>query len=349
MMELAGEIFYALKAKDAQLVQQGIAEVTTGGIRNVETKELMALARPVPIEEIKNKNAFQMADRGSVADASSALQWVNMALQLANLAVTIGGFYLTLTKMESLHGDIRRFIDRYHADQNAEQFEKYKFHLKNLTSQINFLQCRYGHKEYDDRFFIIRESDIETECNETASFLERILDQYQRRDLETELACNILFTLAPVYTQLINEFCYQYRVVHDMEHQQMETWKNVLKKINSDEFASFLKREMIFNIFYAHISPIKRFSSLTVVFDCMRLLLDNIDESAKAAESAPKDRLVPVAELISKKAWNDVKDKIVTAPNETAEEYVKRKIMAIEIPEDGEEEVYIPIQVSYAR
>ena len=343
---MAAEVVYKLSKEAAKLIRQGVAEWTPGGIRDINTKKILALARPVVQNSASNREMLQSLMKGT--QGLQALQWANIAANLANLAVSMVGFYLMLTRMESLHGDIRQFIDRYKADQDADQFEKYQYHLKNLTSHVNFLQTRYTAAEYDNRIFMIRESDIESECNETASFLERILDQYRKGELGTELSSNILFTLAPVFAQLINEYGYQYYVVHHMYHSQYDSWKSVLDNLNSEDFRAFMEREMAFNLYYVNTSPVDRKGSLDIAFSSIQGLLDNLAACKEVSAMAPRDILVPVSELVCAKAWEDVRGRIKVQGNETPEEFIKRQINQMAIDDETGEEINIPLQVSYA-
>ena len=195
---------------------------------------------------------------------------------------------------------------------------------------------------------MIRESDIESECNETASFLERILDQYRKGELGTELSSNILFTLAPVFAQLINEYGYQYYVVHHMYHSQYDSWKSVLDNLNSEDFRAFMEREMAFNIYYVNASPVDRKVSLDTAFDSIQGLLDNLAACKEVSSMAPRDILVPVSELVCAKAWEDVRGRIKVQGNETPEEFIKRQINQMAIDDETGEEINIPLQVSYA-
>ena len=342
----AAEVVYKLSKEALRMVQNGSAEWTAGGIRNVKTKRIMALARPIMTTTLSNKQMLQSI-AGSMKTVS-ALSWVNAAMSLVNVGVSVVGFYLMLKEMQSIHGEIHQFIARYKADKEADHLEKYKLHLKNMTTQLNFLQNRYEHPEYDRKEFMNRESDIETECNETASFLERIIEQYLKKEIPSKLACQIIFTLSPVYVQLVNEYCCQFYCEHNSGNNQLETWKGVLDKINSESFRMFMKKEMAFDILYADVSPQKRADAIKVAFECIQELQNHIVESAEAIKTAPEGSLIPVSVLLDAKAWDEVKDHIRTEQGESPEEYIQHQLMQMAINDDGEEEVYVPLQMQYA-
>ncbi len=335
-----GQVVYKLSKKALKLIREGKAEWTPGGIRDTRSKKIIELAKPVLSKKINSKEIIQ--NLASTTKMVEALSWVNVALNLVNLGVSIAGFYLTLTRLESIQGEIHQFIARYHNDREADQLESYKAHLLKMTSQLNFLQNRYAVSDYDKQIFIIRETDIENECNETASFIEKIMDQYQKKDITEKLACQIIFTLAPVYAQMVNEYCCQYYFTHGIHHQQFETWKNILDQINSESFRLFMKREMVFNVQYAQLSPIRRREVIDVAFDCIQELQDNLVLCSQAVELAPKDEIIPLDELVSIKHWNDVREQIHSDSDETPEEYFRHQIMQAAINED-DEEIYISL------
>lgn len=335
------EMVYKVSKKALKMVQQGLAEWTKGGIRDIKSKKIIELAKPVAVNKVNKEKMLK-----SIAQdmkASNALAWVNTALNLANLGVSVAGFYLTLTRMESLQGEIHQFITRYKSDRNADQLEKYKTHLMNITSNLNFLQNRYESNDYDKQIFIIREVDIEKECNETAGFLEKILEQYQSHEIDERLACQILFTLTPAYAQLVNEYCCQYYCTHQMAHQLLESWMNIIDQINSDSFRTFMKREMIFNVEYVRLSPQRRSEVITIAFHCIQELKDNLINCAEVIQTVPAGMLVPVAELINAKSWDEIRDRINTEQNETPEEYMQRQLYQMAVNDDGEDVIYIPV------
>ena len=342
----AAEVVYKLSKSALRMVQNGTAEWTPGGIRDVHTKKILALARPILTTAVSNKQMLQNISQS--LNSVEALAWANIAVSLVNLGVSVVGFYLTLKKMEALTGEIHQFIARYKSDKEADQLQEYKTHLNNLTSHLNFLQCRYTLDEYNKQIFIIRETDVETECNETASFLDRILSQYQKKEISEKLACQILFTLSPIYAQLVNEYCCQYYCTHKTSHAQFEAWKNILDQINSDSFRQFMKREMAFNIQYADLSPQKRSDALTLSFECVQELIDNLTTSAEIIKTAPEDTLISVSDLLNAKTWDEIRDQIQTKQDESPEEYFRQQLNQIAINDDGEEEVYVPLQMRYA-
>ena len=338
----ATQVVYKLSPRALNLLKAGKAEWTPGGIRDVSSKKIIELAKPVYSAAMKKQETLQTIAGG--LKTVQALSWVNTAMNLANLGVTVAGFYTVLTKMESMQGEIHQFISRYNADKEKEHFDNYKNNLANMGSHLYFLQNRYLLEEYNDSVFILREPDIEKECNEAATFLDGTIQLYQSRGVPAKLACQILFTLSPIYAELVNEYCCQYYCVHGIINRFFEQWKAVLDQINSDSFHSFMKREMVFGIQYVDLPPQKRSDALRVAFHCVQELTDNLSVCSEVIKTVPKGTLIPVEVLRSAKDWDDIKGMIKTEAGESPEEYMRRQINQMEIDEN-DDVVYVPVQM----
>ena len=202
------EYVYKVSKKAMEAVNSGAAEFTKGGIRDVKTKKILELARPYAQSSINTKQALQ--NLTSSMQTVQALSFLNTAVGLVNTGISVAGFYMVLKKMESFNGALNTFFETYKSDREADQLQAYREHLENSTSHLNFLQNRYFIEEYNQTVFTIREPDIEKECNGAESFLFKILGQYQKGEVSSALANQILFTLSAVYGQLVKEYCYQY-------------------------------------------------------------------------------------------------------------------------------------------
>ena len=339
------EVPFRLPKYMVDMVMDGKAVFTPGGIRNLETGKIMKLGRPVMNAAKKSSETANSMVAG-LSKMSAALGWVNVALSLVNIGISVIGFYMVLSRMTALQGEIHQFISRYQEDRDMDQLEKYKTHIMNIQSHLNFLQNRYECSEYDKKEFMNREADIEREINETGVFLERILTTYQKRQISSKLANQIIFTLSPVYAQLVNEYSCQYYIEHGKQNQLFDSWRSILTLINSDSFKAFMQREMTFGIDYVNLPPQRRRDILTVAFGCVQEMIDNLDRCADAIKFASPGVLTPVEELLNEMVWNGIRDQIRTEPGETPEEYVTRQIREIEISDNGEEEVVIHLRTA---
>ena len=339
-----GEVVYKLSANATRLIKSGQAEWTKGGIRDVKTKKIIELAQPMRASSLTQK---QMLDRisGSV-QSLQALSWVNTALSLVNVGVSVAGFYMTLSRLESLNGDLRRFIDTYSANQKSDMLETYNNHLQKITNHLSYLQSRYTTAVFDQHDFMNRRVEIENECIETANFLIKVVNAYMSGQLDPRLANQIIFTLAPVYANLVNEYCCQYYCICRQQHNQFQAWLSVLDFINSDQFRNFMKMQMAFNVDYAELHPQRRKDVLSVSFDCIEEVKRNMILCADTIHLVPEDTMIPVEYMIQNKIWEDVSRNLKPEQQETPEEWMNHTIMQIAI-DDNDEEVFVPMRMAY--
>ncbi len=341
----AEQVAYKLSSKAIRLIKSGQAEWTPGGIRDVHSKKIIELVKPVMTKTLTQKEL--MVQMSQSIKCVQALSWVNTALSLVNVGVSVAGFYMTLTKMESMHGDLRMFIDTYKTDRQSDTLETYNNHLQKITNHLAYLQSRYTSPVFDQHDFMNRRNDIENECIETANFLNKTITAFETNQTEAKLACQIIFTLAPVYAQLVNEYCCQYYCLCGHQHNQFEPWLSVLEEINSESFRLFMKKQMAFNVEYAELHPQNRKDVLTVAFDSIEELKNSLLLCAETIRLVPEHTLVPVENLLQEKIWEDIRDKMNSQHQDAPEEFVNHTIMQMAIDEN-DEEVYIPVQMMYS-
>ena len=323
-----------------QMLKSGQAVMTPGGIRNVKTGKIMELVRPISTKTYSQRQLLSQVAQST--QMIQALSWVNVGMNLVNIGVSVAGFYMTLNKLNSLQGELRQFIDTYKADHQSDELETYKNHLQKITNHLSYLQSRYTTPIFDRQDFMIHRVEIENECIGTANFLDRTLNRFQSGQEDAKLACQIIFTLAPVYAQLVNEYCCQYYCLCGQQHNQFEFWLSVLDQINSVAFRFFMKKQMTFNIDYAELHPQRRKGVLTVAFDGIEEMKNNMLLCAETIKLVPENSLVPVENLLQEKIWQDLKEQ--AGQNETPEEFFTHTIMQMAIDEN-DEEVIVPMQM----
>ncbi len=321
------------------MLKSGQAVLTPGGIRNVKTGKIIELAKPIMTKTFSQKELLSQVAQS--AKMTQALSWANVGLNLVNIGVSVAGFYMTLNKLNSMQGELRQFIDAYNADHQSDELETYKNHLQKITNHLSYLQSRYTTLIFDQQDFMNHRVQIENECIETANFLDKTLTRFQAGQEDARLACQIIFTLAPVYAQLVNEYCCQYYCLCRQQHNQFESWLSILDQINSEAFRFFMKKQMAFNVVYAELHPQRRKDVLTVAFDGIEEVKDNMLLCAETIKTVPENTLIPVENLLQEKMWQDLQKQ--AGPNETPEEFFSHTVMQMAIDEN-DEEVIIPMQ-----
>ena len=340
----AEQIAFKLSKEAIRMIKSGKAVLTPGGIRSVDSGQILQLARPVMTKTYSQKELLNRVMQST--RHMEAISWVNAGLSLVNIGVSVVGFYLVLNKMNSLQGELRQFIDAYNADQQSEVLREYKDHLQMITNHLSYLQSRYTTPIFDQQDFMIHRIDIENECIRTENFLDKTLTALLNSHMETKLGCQIIFTLAPVYAQLVNEYCCQYYCLCRQQHNQFSSWLSILDQINSELFQTFMKKQMAFNVDYAKLNPQRRKDVLSVAFDGIEELKENMLLCAETIQNAPANTLVPVEYLLHGKIWQDIENKAQKKTGESTEEFFSRKVMQIAIDEN-DEEIVIPMGTMY--
>ena len=71
-----------------------------------------------------------------------ALSWVTTGFSLANCGISAAGFYMTLNKLDGVHGQLHAFYDRYKQDRENDQVEVFQ-NLMSLKC-VSFLRGKAG-------------------------------------------------------------------------------------------------------------------------------------------------------------------------------------------------------------
>ncbi len=370
-------IGYALSPHAIELVKSGVAVFCKGGIRSVETGKILELAKPVlniakravsplqiasfatqiigdgyaayKLNRIDKKLDGMIAQLQKIAEAVShigtieILSWANLGMQLVNVGVSAAGFYLTMQKLDAIGGELHAFYERYQYDRESDKLEKYHDHMSNITTQMGQLQERYGSDIFDQHDFLNRAIMIEKECNEACSFLRATLRDFSAGKMEHRLACQILFTLAPAYGGLVNEFCSQYRCVTGKQHKMFDNWYSILDQINSKSFRAFMQQQMAFDPYYAAVSPEKRHESLMVAFGSLDQLQNTMQVCRAALEETKPDHLVSPEELINTRAWTALGAQLGADTDEALTAMFNASLQHAQ-PVEGEDTVFVPLQ-----
>lgn len=196
-----------------------------------------------------------------------ALSWVNTAFSLANSGISVAGFYMTLTKINKISDQLQHFYDEYKQDRQHDKVQHFNEILENLKSDLGTLKNRTLNDTYTEDDFRSADPSITRMINEAKAFIEAIIDDFENDAIDGQIACQIIFTLAAVLSQTINEFCSQYYYVHHVHHHMYEEWISFLDKIDCDPFREALKRHLKLNLAYAHISPVQKASAFLLAFE----------------------------------------------------------------------------------
>lgn len=229
----------------------------------------------VNVANIKLDDVIQRLGRLETAmqglQSIQVLSWANTALSLANSGISIAGFYMTLTKLNSIEEQLKAFIDRYQQDRNGDAVEQFRTILLDLRNDINYLQNKTSNKSFGEDSFTHREPFIEEHLNKAASFIKRILMEFTEERIDGRIGCQIIFVLSSIYAQTVNEYYCQYYYQHHISHSLFREWVSILDEINAPSFKEYLKQFFTFSPKYADVSPVRK-------NDAVKVALESINE-----------------------------------------------------------------------
>ena len=376
---LGTAIGFVLSPRAQMLLKLGKAVLTPGGIRDVATGHIIELVKPVLQVASKAGSPLGWVNLASTALSSGytaykltgmdkkldgmvrqlseiakavshiqtveLLQYASVGLQLANVAVTAVGFYMTMQKLNDIGGELHAFYDRYQEDRDTDELEKYRTYMNQITGHMGYLKMRYETEIFDERDFLNRSNDIERDCSGIASFLQKVRSEIMSGKIGHALACQILFTLTPAYAELVNEYCCQYRCYLGRRNPQFDTCRQVLEMINDRGFIQFMQREMAFNPYYVGVSPEKRHEALQVAFGSIAKSQENLMVRDKVLDNVPaKSPITIVDERLNEQAWETLGREMGATTEEAITGMLMRGILQTNAPNNAPEPFFVTVQ-----
>lgn len=196
--------------------------------------------------------------------AVQVLTWVNTAFSLANCGISVVGFHMTLSRLSSISDQINEFYQQYEQDRHYDKVEKYNEIMNNLKNDLGNLKSRGINETFDDQYYLVNAPFIEEHINQAVAFINEMIDEFVEENPDGQTACQIIFMLAAVLSQSINEYCCQYYYVHKTQHHMYDSWIAFLDKINSEPFISALKKHFTFTAQYATLSPAQKAAAIKI-------------------------------------------------------------------------------------
>lgn len=279
-----GDVVFKVSKEAFKKVAQGIAEFSSGGIREIGTGRLIELAKPTLSSKL---STLTSGTAGSVIEAVnaassvasnvqcafiqkgvtlanqkldlvvnamqglktiSALSLVNTVFGLANCGISVAGFNKTISKLDNLDNQLGAFASRYEADQDDERIQEFNTHKSILTADRDTLRQISEKNEIDILTFKQKEATIERNIIKAYQYLKKIVTAFEERRIDGRIGCQIIFTLSDIITATLNDFCCLYYFVHDRKTRPCyKEWVEVLEDLQSTAFREHLKDELFCN------------------------------------------------------------------------------------------------------
>lgn len=286
---------------------------------------------------------------GTLSNAMQGLQqvkvlsWVNSAFSLANCGISVAGFYVTLNKLDHLHGQLGQFSDLYKQESESNHIESYQNYLMHLKNHLNYLQERYKNDTFNRQSFLQREATIENDLTHTENFLRKIIKTFKAKNIDGKIGCQIIFTLSIVYAQTVNEFCCQYFYEHGIAHSMFNDWISVLDEIDSPDFREFLKKYFIFDREYITVSPKLRNAAYQVLFESIIQQKNRLMLCSETIKHLPKEQYIHMDDLLSQEVFIGILNGVSDFQNNSIDDIITRHINTENCWINDNETVTIPL------
>lgn len=330
---MAGDVklVYTISKESAKLVKAGLAEVSSGGVRDIATKQLIELAKPAvssvldnvisPITMVSSlannaQSAFiqkgvnqanakldlSLAKMDQIQNAvnalakSNALNWVNCAVGMVNCGITVAGFYMTLHKLDEVSGQIQNLsnvIEKSIVSKHLREFDEYRF----------FIQSDVGRMK-EGTLPVVQSGNIEEHLGKIAAYLKSVIRDFENRDIDGELGCTIIFNLGIAFAKEINEYSAHYYYETGKMPPSYNDWVAVLESINSPSFKEHLKRYLFFEC--PNIKMEDKYSTFSTVMFAIETQLGELEFTKNLIPQIEKKEYMNLDDFLGRRIQNNL-------------------------------------------
>lgn len=271
---MAGEIElgFTISKQAMVLVNAGKAMLSSGGVREL-SGELIEMAKPIA----KNASGFSNAISGLNLASSAAgnvqmgvlqhsmnvanrklttvvknldllqnsmgtvtsLSWLNCAMGMVNCGISVVGFKMTLDRLSEVKDQIQGLsckIDNEIVRGLRKKFREYYLLISGDMDTLEKYEINAG---------------IEMTINEhfasIISYLEDVIDRFEKKEIDGVLGCNIIFNLSTAFCQEVNAYAAQYYYKNNKLPPHYNDWIAVVERIDSEAFRNHLKQYLLFD------------------------------------------------------------------------------------------------------
>lgn len=272
------------------------------------------------------------------------LSWIGTSFSLANCGISVAGFYLTLSRLDRINGQLKEFYDRYKQDRQNDKIMRFNEILDNLKSDIGMLRNRAVNKTFTEMYFKNADPAITRLINEAKAFIESIIDDFENDRIDGEVACPIVFTIAAVLAQTINEFCCQYYYIHHIKHHMYEEWISFLDRIDSEKFRNAFNRFIQLNIAYVAMTPIQKAFAFLLAMEQVNQEKNRLATCSTLISSISEQEYYHLEDALNARLYLEI-PKVMPELRGNLDTLITTKIMSEEYMEMGNNEyAMIPIE-----
>ena len=274
-----------------------------------------------------------------------ALSWVTTGLSLANCGISIAGFCMTMKRLDRVESSIKEFYDRYVQDRTDDLKEQFSNCLLYLRGDLDNLALLAKGETYTREQFKVHEVSFRNHLNETLSFLRKVMDEIAGKRLDEKIGYQMLYTLCPVYAQMLNEYCCQYYYTHHEQHALYGDWLRLLDDVNTPAFREQFQKHLTFTPEYAMVSPIKKNAAYSIVYEGVDEQINRVKAYAEIIPTLPENEYIHIGDKLHNQVYQCLAQAVKETKGEDMDKLVTEAILNSDITETENDVIAIPVTI----
>lgn len=274
------EFVVYISKKAATALKNKTAELTVGGVRDLNTGQMLELFKPLSTASTSFSSGISLGPVGSVIQLVSSIgnnvqsafiqkgvnqanlkldeiqktlatmqfcPWVNSMLSIVNIGITISGLTILKRNIDQNFLQLSNEINQLSEKFDGEIIRKLTRDCKTYMDDLKyFLDLAY--QESDK---LVESELLPPTLNKINHFLSDVIDRFERHEIEGEFGAWIIFNLSVLFSQVIQEYANIYLMKKQRRPINLDSWLETLDSINSPSFKNYLK-QFLYNEYPLH-------------------------------------------------------------------------------------------------
>ena len=270
----------------------------------------------------------------------SALSWVGTSFNIANFAVSVAGYRMTMKKMNEIQDQIQEFYDRYKEDRakdEKKEFEKNWLRLQDSIGELHDLK-ESGAITMDQ--FERYKPSIQEHIGDSLAFVRNIMSDPEKMRMTIPLSITL--------TKLINDFCCVSYYVTGKEYHMLDKWSSFLSELNTAEFKRAVKDHLVFNPDYAGILPSVKQHAYMTILEGIREPMERFTACRNLIETMSFDDYVHMDDILNQQLYMFMQAQLPAGNQLNFDEVITQKIKNGEyVTVDNDENPGILVSIEY--
>ncbi|MCQ4775113.1 hypothetical protein NE634_15510 [Lacrimispora saccharolytica] len=250
------------------------------------------------------------------------LQIANLALGFVNLAVSIKNFSDIKKQLNEVKGVLDSLSEHMQKKEIYDCVEEYE---KKYSFMINCIENMTYIARSDSSDKITYSNTL----SEVGAFLKKIICQFNNRDIDSELGCAIIMGLVPCYVQAVKIYSAEHYYAEGKTPEPYKQCMDVLDSINSDTFRDTMKRYLLTS--RPELSMNDTYKSFSGIMTSIKSSINNFQFEKEIWEALPQKDYQNLDNIIQNNILNN-----------KSIEFDEERVF-ITVSEKNRERMFIPI------